>query len=173
MIEQYVNHTSNPTSILEIYCINSATISNNQSFGSYNLSNEQFKYIKKELDKEFKNSITYEETSYKIRNMIIKKISSFSTYRIQQYNSIIHQHSLCVLLSKQSVNIENDDIPILSKYDETLQGFIQEFTTDYGKIYCVTCVKSNLYYIYASVNLHTSYNNKLSEFIDHILTIFN
>ena len=132
--------------------------SKNIPYGSYDINKLVFEQIKLKLGKSINE---YIKNIYYKRNMIIEEINNdYNVYEQNQYNFMILNTSIITMSNIKQLNI--NDIPILSKYDNQEKIYISEYTKNGYVILLEEC--NNKYYIHLKlINDKTDISCKISQ----------
>lgn len=165
MNPQIANLINNPlyeNHILEVFRINS----NNILYGKQEIRPHELKQVKEKLGEP---SNIYKKTVYQNRNTYIININeSYDSFRKEQKDYYCDYDVLYVISNKHILNINNDDLPILSKYDNNkiINVFsyninnaiinIEESEKNYTICMTLTLNKNNLNDIYQNINYFNS-----------------
>jgi hypothetical protein len=142
--------------ILESYLLPKDTINNN-----YNIEKDIYDKIKIKLNNPHKK---YVKNIYNKRNIYIEEINGqYTTYQKTQINFTINDKTLNIISEIKKLDVNNDDVPILSKYDNHDKINILEYKIKDLTILLEEC--NNKYFVHMISTIDTSdINNIIKSF---------
>ena len=150
------------TNQIDIY-ITFNKLSQTLPYGSYDIDINTYQQIKLKLGK---SSNIYTKNIYYNRNSIIEEINNnYNIYQQNQHNFMISNISIIIMSSIKQLDV--NDIPILSKYDNQEKINIYEYNKNGYTILLEEC--NNKYYI--NIKLINDENN-ISHKIKQIEELF-
>lgn len=153
---------------LEIYNTNMSS----QPYGCYNLSKEIFEKIKSKLGNP---KYSYIESIGKFKNTILKNnhaVNKLEVHRDNHEKIVIEDSFMFIVVNKLKLSLDNDDIPILSKYDNMQTVSVDEFQIGSCMLYCVTSSNNDVRYMYASVAINNGNSKNIFKDISKVLSLF-